>query len=106
EVRRASQPVTPGCRPAMTASVQRREIAEDQALAAGRNDERMQVLAQFRRLFLEPTAEGADAGVDDVDEIIGQEFPFYPAAVPQHGLRYGFPARRHQFADDGEFKRG
>ena len=37
-------------------------------------------------------AQGADPGVDDVDEIVGQEFPFHPAAVPQHGLGHRLAA--------------
>src|SRR5687767_8500617 len=83
EVLRASQPVRPGDRPAISASArQGRQVAEDQALAAGGDDQRMQVLPEFRGLFLQAAAQGADARIDDVDEIVGQEAPLDPALVP------------------------
>jgi len=65
----------------------------------------VEVIAKFGGLFLEPTPQGADAGVDDVDEIVRQEAPFHPATVPQHGLGHRLAAGGHQFTDDCELER-
>src|SRR5690606_16053578 len=106
EVRRPSQARRRRKRKATAASVRPAgQVAEDEALAARRDDQRMQVLAQFGRLLLQPAAQGADPGVDDVDEIVWQESPLDPAPVPQHRLGHRLAARGHQLADDGEFER-